>query len=537
MSLPQPGTVWPPPELRKVFDRVQESQVWWDGDTVKLNDYYLGTNTQAQRGVGSRWRDAYNAFWGRQATQTTQPIKRLHVPIAGVITKLSATALFNEPLRVLADEADANAQDRVDEIFNNPLFHSNLFAAGETCSALMGSYQRVVWDPTIADNAWLDFVDPDCAIPEYKWGRLVAVNFWSELASYDDRTVWRHFERHEPGRIVHALYVGTPTDIGHMEPLDAHDDTKGIVLDGFDENIGGYVETGVKELTAGYVPNVTPNPEWRNDPTLKYLGRADISADVIPLLHEIDRVYSSLMRDFRIAQARMFASENVLTTMGRGKGMSLSEDQEIFTQVGSAMGKDGSMESLFQFHQPAIRVLEHDQGGDLLLREVLRKTGYSPMSLGMSDEVAQTATEASGKKELTVTTTQGKARHWGGTLGPLATTLMRVDAIKFPGKGVAPTEDLKIDWPKFAREPDLAKGQTVQAWATAQAASTRTMVAYLHEDWDDAQIDEEVGLIDKANELVAPDFGGGFGGDQPPLPTDQPPADDTPPVKEPAVTE
>ncbi|MBM4516222.1 hypothetical protein GS432_06530 [Rhodococcus hoagii] len=56
------------------------------------------------------------------------------------------------------------------------------------------------------------------------------------------------------------------------------------------------------------------------------------------------------------------------------------------------------MESIFQFFQPAIRVLEHDQGAALLLREVLRKTGYSPVSLGLSDEVAQTATERPARR-------------------------------------------------------------------------------------------------------------------------------------------
>ncbi|MGA5527551.1 hypothetical protein, partial [Streptomyces pseudogriseolus] len=44
------------------------------------------------------------------------------------------------------------------------------------------------------------------------------------------------------------------------------------------------------------------------------------STDTIPLLHELDRIYSSLVRDFRIGQARMFASDDLLENLGAGKG-------------------------------------------------------------------------------------------------------------------------------------------------------------------------------------------------------------------------
>jgi hypothetical protein len=284
--------------------------------------------------------------------------------------------------------------------------------------------------------------------------------------------------------------------------LSAHPATAGIVLDGADQG-GTYVAAGVDALAAAYIPNVAPNPEFRSDPAIKPLGRADISTDVIPMLHEIDRVYSSLMKDFRVGAARMFASETVLTRNGPGRGVTLDEDKELFTSVGTMIGGDGAAESVFQFHQPAIRVLEHDQGADMLLREVLRKTGYSPVSMGLSDDVAQTATEAAAKEKRTVETTKGKARHWSAALTPLITTCLRIDAAKFPGRA-APTEDVEIEWPPFAKDSAVAKSQVVMNWTTGQAASTRTKVAYLHDDWDDESIDKEVALIDGANAVADP---------------------------------
>lgn len=513
MSLPEPNSAWPPPELVKVTARVAESHVWWEGDPDKLNTFYGGAQSHAKpSGVKARAKAAYQAFWGQQTTQTGQTPKRYHAPIAGVIPKLSATELFSEQVTFVDATGDAKVQGRADGIFNTPRFHSRLIEAGEACSALSNSYQRVVWDTEIAENAWIDFVDVDRAIPEFRWGRLVAVTFWSELAGSDDQEVWRHLERHESGAIIHAVYKGTASNIGKMMSLADHSATAGISVDGADDR-GSWVETGTKELTADYVPNVTPNPEWRNDQKLRHLGRADIATDVIPSLHELDRIYTGLMRDFRLSAARIVASESTLTTGGFGRGAYLSEDQEIFTRVGQAIGKEGDIESLFEFFQPAIRVLEHDQGAALLLREVIRKAGYSPVSLGMSDEVAQTATEASGKKDLTVKTTKAKARHWGSALGPLATTCLRIDARLFGG--TAPSEELELEWPQFARESEESKARTVQGWEAAKAASTRTKVAFLHEDWDDERIEEEVRLIDSANTVAMPDFN--LGGDQPPL--------------------
>lgn len=515
-----PNSAWPPPVLEKVTERTNEAQVWWQGDTAALNEYYQRSDNSSRTGTRSRIRDAFAAFWGRPNLNPKQPLKRLHVPVAGDIVKLSATALFANPWTFSDANDDAAVQARLDEVFNTPTFHAATFAAAESASALGGVFVRVVWDDTVRKNAWLDFVDTDRAIPEYRWGQLVAVTFWSELAGSDDRTVYRHLERHEPGQVVHQLFAGTPHNLGKLLPLEDHPDTEDLARE---VNADAAVPTGVDELAAWYVPNVLPNPMWRNHPTLRYLGRADISSDVIPLMDQLDEIYTSLMRDFRVGKARMFASDQVLTNLGAGNGSLFPEDREVFSPVGSAISKDGGMASLFEFHQPDIRVVEHGSGSDMLVREILRRTGYSPMSFGMADEVAQTATEVTGKKELTLTTTEGKARHWSAALGPAVTTCLRIDARLF-GQ-TEPAEQVDVVTPKFATESDLTKAQTVQAWHVAGAASTATKVAFLHEDWDDKQVSDEVKLIEAATSVVSP-FDT-FGADQNPDPDADVAEDDT----------
>ncbi|MHD0301012.1 hypothetical protein RCF19_34550, partial [Rhodococcus qingshengii] len=132
----------------------------------------------AQAGVVGKVSD----FLYGKPESASKPSRKMHVPIPADIAKLSASELFSEPLTIIDPTDNKALQDRVDLIFNTPTFHGDLFTAGESASALGGCYQRVVWDDTVADNAWIDFVDVDKAIPEFAWGRLKAVTFWSELA-------------------------------------------------------------------------------------------------------------------------------------------------------------------------------------------------------------------------------------------------------------------------------------------------------------------------------------------------------------------
>lgn len=522
MTRIRPGMEWPPKAIAPVIARVTEARVQWCGDPTRLEEYY-STNTSGAAAPRRGLRAAWQAFWGRQILPTQRAPRRLHAPIPADIAALSATALFSKPPVILAPEhptlmdgqerriRDDTLQAHIDRMFNSPRFHSDLYAAAETSSALGGVYGRVVRDRSIQDDPWIEWIAPDRAIPDWHRGRLRAVAFFTELdGDPDSLDVWRHLETYERGRIVHELYRGTTSKLGALHPLADHPDTAGIDVD-LDTDGASVVHLDVDDLLVEYVPNKIPNPEWSESTYLQAMGASDCGApDLVPLYHEIDHTYSALMRDVHLAKTRVFASQDVLRHSGPGTGLTLDEDQEIFTQVGTGIGKDGTAESIFEFHQPSIRVLEHDQVGEMLLREVLRRTGYSPVSFGMSDEVAQTATEATGKKESTVATTEGKARHFGVALQHLTTACLRL-------AGIDPREPLDLDWPPFAQESDLSRGQTVQAWSVAKAASTRTMVRYLHQDWDEDQVDAEVTLI--LEETSIPDPILSFGSDQPPLDT------------------
>ena len=169
------------------------------------------------------------------------------------------------------------------------------------------------WDEDFSDKVELAAVAADSAVPEWRYGRLVAVTFWTvvqrrrrclpapgtALARQDrTRTVLRDRRR--------TWGQGRPRTIP---------DTAWVA----DVAPEGVIDTGVKGLTAAYAPNVRPNRLWRNTPGLSALGRSDFDG-LEPLFDALDQSYSSWVRDLDLAKARIFIDENILCQPRTGQG-------------------------------------------------------------------------------------------------------------------------------------------------------------------------------------------------------------------------
>lgn len=526
-GLPQPGTPWPPKPYDQVLDACAEWQAWWVGDPTALRSYYGGgkvaafDTTSTARSLTARSKRAWSAFWGKQTPTLNQP-KKLHVPVAADLGRIAASTLLSEPVTFTPDDADKDLADLVDDVLNTDDNYSRMLVAEESASMLSGVYGRIVWDKNVADHTWIDYVDTDRAIPEFKWGKLVGCTFWTELDSDSDNIVLRHLEHYSKGRVEHALYQGTSTDLGRVIPLTEHPDTADIrVTD------GGFVDlAGVDELGVEYFPNMRPNPQWRNEPALRHLGRSDLSIDVLQLLDAIDEVWSSWMRDIDLGKARVFVTEGLLTNRGPGQGSTFDTDQAIYSPIGQ-MVKEGESTSHIQAEQFAIRVDEHRSTFEALLRQVLGRVGYSPLTFGLSDEVAATATEIGAKERDTSRTRSSKIRLRSG-LSRLVTTQMRVEAAVFGG--TAPTETIRVEWPDADQASPREVAETAELLKRAEAASTQTRVQMVHPDWTPEQVDEEVSRIQDESSAPISILGPGesnFGGpaadeDESEQPTDGP---------------
>ncbi|MEO3860885.1 phage portal protein [Acrocarpospora sp. B8E8] len=523
MPLPDGGTPWPPPNLTPVLDKITEWATWYGGDPHHLAVYYGGETDGAFDSVSrarlnrpSQYRGgaqgALARWWWGQPVPVGERRTKVHVPLAGDIASISADLLFSEPPTFTVD--DPATQAALDEFVDEGL-QATLLEGAELCSALGGVYLRNCWDADIRDRPWIDVVHADAAVPEWRWGKLQAATFWRVLHE-DDHIVVRHLERHEKGAIFHGVYEGTADKLGHLIPLTEYAETAAladVVID------GNRVETGIDMLTCGYVPNVRPNRLWRNLPAAANLGRSDYAGSE-GLMDSLDETYSSLMRDVRIGKGRLVVPDSYLQNLGPGQG-ALFQDREVY-QSFQGLPKEGLDIQKFQFD---IRVEQHLATSQDLVVQIVRSSGYSAQSFGLTGEVAMTATEAKAKERRSFITRDKKINYWLPELADRVEAHLHLAAAIF-GAEIAPQRP-KITFGDTVSEDTKSLAETAELLFRAQAASTRERVRLVHPEWDDVAIDKEVEAIKEENEeppLVGDPFA-----IQPGPPALEPPAGDEEP--------
>lgn len=493
MPLPAGGGTWPPQHLQPIYQHYTVLDAWYQGDPERLAATYQDPHRATTQPANHPWqyRGGITGFLGRmfwgQRTPEGEKRAKLHVPVASDICTMSSDLLFSEPPAITVE--NPGTQERIDQLL--PSLQATLLEGAEVGAALGGYYLRAVWDRQIAELPWLEAVHADAAVPEWRFGRLYAVTFWRVLEQPDDRTCFYHLERHEPGSIFNGLYIGGPGSLGKQLPLTGHAETAGM---------RPVIQTGLDRCTAVYVPNMRPNRQWRNFPAGANLGRSDFDGPVMHLMDSLDEVWTSWMRDVRLGKARLIVPRSYLQSMGKGQGSYFDPDRELFEAV-DVLGGDDKMEISAQ--QFAIRYQEHRDTSAELLAAILRATGYSAQSFGLSGEVAITATEVAAKERRSLVTRGRKALYTAPELGRAIEMLLQLEASIF-GTGVAPElPDIVFG---DSVSPDIQQlAQTAELMARAEAASTETLVRLLHQDWDEEQVRAEVQRIADSRPAVVED--------------------------------
>lgn len=512
MPLPAGGnTPWPPPECEQVYRQLAVWSAWYSGDAEQLHGIYSGdtpgtgadttgffaSESGGWKGAASRVMGAVRRwFWGSR-TAATQQRTRLHVPLAGDIAAASADLLFSDPPTITVEPAqvdetadnrpDDPTQARLDELVDDGMI-ATLLEGAEVASALGGVYLRVVWDKSVRDRPWITAVHPDAAVPTWRWGRLDSVIFWKEIER-KGRTVVRHLECHERGKISHGVYMGDADTLGQPVPLTDHPATAGLASEQLEN--GNEVPTGHDRLTAVYVPNVKPNRIWRNTPAAAHYGRSDYQG-VEPLMDALDLVYSSWIRDVDLGKSRIILPREYLENLGRGQGATVDLDRELYEPLNSMSREDGKTEiTQVQFK---IRVEEHSTTVDALKTEIVGLAGYSAQTFGLADKVAVTATEVNARKHRSVTTRGRKIRYWRPELADILEALLHIDARVFGTPGIVVQKPM-IEFPPAVSPDPEAVARELRELHTAEAISTEEKVRKRHPDWGDPEVDKEVEQI------------------------------------------
>ncbi|MDI9885324.1 phage capsid protein [Streptomyces sp. HNM0645] len=517
MPLPENNTAWPPPQYAAELQDMRIDDAWYSGDRTKLRTVYAlqgYDHAAASNGIrddrGRPWR-----FWERPRPVGARD-GRLHVPLAEDIAATSAALLFSEPPTFTFDSTET--QDRWQQITDESGLNNILREAAEVSAALGGVCLRTTWNKDLAKRPLPTAVHADGVLPEYAFGVLTGITLWREVQR-NGGTVLRHLERHEPGVVLHGLYEGTLDNLGRKIPLTEDAATEAIAAELDPNGPGDTITTGVKGLACVYIPNIRPNRKYR----ASALGRSDWQSDGIrDHFMSLDEVYTSWMRDIRLAKSRIIVPDGMLQSEGPGKGVSFDEDREVWTGVNASPTSGvGITENQF-----TIRVEEHERSWNALTRQAVQAAGYSAQSFGLGDSTAVTATEVVARERKSMILRDQKAGYWLPELGTFAEALLQMDtAFRFSSVAV---ERPRIQFGDSVSEDPKSVAETIELYARAQAISTETKVRMRNPDLDDTAVREETErILRETGQLVndptntgaegpgTPAFGRQAGGEQP----------------------
>jgi len=478
MPLPTDKGQWPPKDVKPYIDQATKAGAWWSGDRQALQD------TAGVAGDTARRR-----FWQRRKTSdATKATPQLHAPLAADIASVSADMLFGDPVGLNVD--DTNVQAQIEAIEENIGLANRFVEAAETCAATGGVYLRAAWDETVADHSLLQIIDQRHAVPDFRYGVLVAVTLWEDVL-VDGTVVWRHLERHERGVILHGLYQGTLTELGTQVPLAAHPATADL------EPTVRLTGLLADRLLVSYVPNVLPNRTGSRP-----IGRPDW-AGCDDFLDALDETWTSLMRDVRLGQAHVFVPQEWLKAAGGRPGtqVTLDVDQELFT----GLNVDDSADQKMETYQAALRVPEHIAITLGLTERIVSAAGYSPQSFGLQIEGrAESGTSLRIREGKTTNTRQRKQRYFQTAIRQTVENLLAIDADLYAGPRLPDGERVKVDWPELARDP-AEQATWIQTLRAAQAMSIENAVKAAQPDLDEDQAAEEVDRIKAETTAAVPD--------------------------------
>lgn len=441
------------------------------------------------------------SFWKRASKC------KIHVPIASDIAQTSADLLFAEETGFSCyDEAtednESDQQHRLDKLVELNNMHGKLNEGGETCAALGDVCLKLNWQPEEIPYPILTVVQGDSAWPEYMFGVLQCVHFFSILKQDSDTdTVYRMYERYEKGRIHMALFEGDSENLGRRLGDAA------LAEYGFESEIVAPVD----ELLAVHIPNIRPNRSFRDSQH----GRSDFD-QLRDLMDSLDEAYSSWMRDIRLAKARLIVpaeylrrKEAIADQLG-GKQFTYEFDEDVETLVALDIDTQYAGGNPITPSQFAIRSAEHSATCGELIRNIVSIAGYAPQTFGLDiDGMAQSGTALHIREKKSYNTRGKKIAYWQDPLESIMTSMVHLDAVLFPGEGSDADDTVKVNFPDSMSNDLSTVSAALQMINAATSASTEIKVAMLHPDWTKKQIAEEVDRIKTETGLnvANPDMG------------------------------
>lgn len=417
---------------------------------------------------------------------------RVHVPVAADIASTSANLLFGEQPRFsiydkAKGETEENSLPRMNEIIKETDLISKLHEAAESGSASGDVYLKCRYDKENADMPMIQIVRGADALPEYRMGKLQCIHFFTVFrVEANTGKQWRVYERYEPGRIITGVYCGDGSTLGTEEP--------GVL-----EALGlqAEVEPPVDMMLAAHIVNMKPSRVWVTDDK----GRSDFEG-LRDLMDSLDEVYSSWLRDIRLAKSRLIVPAEYLrrknSDLFKDGQYTYEFDEDVETLVALDISNDANMQiTPSQFN---IRSSEHAATYENTLRTIISMAGYSPQTFGLDiNGTAQSGTARRIIEKKSLSTNAKKQNYWKAPLEKFITAVMRLDKALYGNSDFGEEDSVRVELRDPAATDPTDIAGAVNMLRSAQAASTETLVKMLHPDWSQTQVDDEVSAIHTEN--------------------------------------
>ncbi|WP_166741783.1 phage portal protein [Cumulibacter soli] len=478
------NTPWPPlayqPQIRDLTGLVAA----WTSDERDVLTQTPSTPAKAR----GKW-------WQRRATDQVDTHRaRSFIPaaIAGDVAAVASDLLFGSPA-ILTAPGSGQQQTRLEELSDRVA--AALQAGADIASGTGGAWLVPRWNTTLSDRSTLQAIGQDQAVPEYTLGVLTAVSFVVTLPAKTeaDTSTWRHIERHEDGRVWHALREATnPNELGAVRPLADHPST--AALGDIVQQDGGIDLTGFG--VKGMLPSYVSNGFWRRYRGGEY-GAPD-HASSLPDIDSLSQTLSAWDREIRVGQARILVAEGAL-----GPDGALDLDDEVFTELkGLDQGTASSRLPVEQVHFD-LRVQDFAATALAQTERIITSCGYAPQTFGLHVEGAISGTSHKLRERRTYRTLGRKQRAWEPAVLRAAQWMLAIDKqLGLPDAGMV--DGLNLEWSDDNLGDAAETASTIQALRDARAISIETSVRMAQPDLSPDQVDDEVRRIMDENKTTSP---------------------------------
>lgn len=490
----------------------------------RINDQILGRNTWPPPKLRDKWMlvELYAAFRTSDETRIKQqasiPWQRRYLisPVPRMISKAKANLLFGEAPSVRAvAERDQENLDRLARENGLAGGHApELHRAAMIASSEQEVFGRVYVDPSLADQPVIEFVSPRSVIPRFRGRFLVGATFVTEWRE-SSTTVIRLLEHYDPGVVRAELYRGSNISLGTKMPLDGYEATAGKL---------DVVYTGIDRPLVAFIPNSLDADPARGFGDYRGLEERFLA---------INEAATIQQENLRLAGKKRALLDAKYLRNGR-----LPDGDDVFIRSDSSAvaGEGGKPMQLIEYGFEAQQTIAYL---DSLVDATLTYGGTAPQLVGRHvDGAAISGTALRLKMVHSLMEASGTGGHFDRGTQQLLRWAAVLDGRRtteggFGRRWQSPDEPPSITRGDGLPRDDMEAAQWLVMAAGAEAISLEEKVRWLHPDWSDDQVDDELGRIREEQGSTAapneepPNLGpGGIPrpGNAPPLPGDQPPA-------------